>query len=89
MEITDAALLERGEPAVRAVDFLVITWSNKLLFASFAGCFHGLKRIVRMRDDGIRDNITFATCAGRRAVERTWRKRDRSRLKAEPSVDEF
>lgn len=28
-------------------DFLVISWSNKLLFASFAGCFHGLRWISR------------------------------------------
>ncbi|KYN10697.1 hypothetical protein ALC57_17304 [Trachymyrmex cornetzi] len=33
----------------RLADFLVITRSNKLLFASFAGCFHGLKRIIRTR----------------------------------------
>lgn len=48
-------LLDGGKAVgqVRASDFLVITRSNKLLFASFAGCFPGLKRIAYGRDDGI------------------------------------
>lgn len=40
-------------PSTRECDFLVITRSNKLLFASFAGCFSGLKRIAYGHDDGI------------------------------------
>jgi len=36
----------RWESDLPRRDFLVISWPNKLLFASFAGCFSGLKQII-------------------------------------------